>query len=48
MDLSFNNINPEDILMVGLLKNLKKLNLSGNNLKKLPKNIGQPFLNDEG
>lgn len=36
LDLSYNNMNPNDISHLGVLKNLKMLKLTGNNLTYLP------------
>ncbi|XP_067950001.1 X-ray radiation resistance-associated protein 1-like [Watersipora subatra] len=39
LDLSYNNLNSDDILQLGYLRSLKVLYLSGNNLTSLPENL---------
>ncbi|XP_061595370.1 X-ray radiation resistance-associated protein 1 [Cololabis saira] len=40
LDLSYNRLSPEDIVSVGRLPHLKALHLTGNNLRRLPPDLG--------
>ncbi|ELU12376.1 hypothetical protein CAPTEDRAFT_227314 [Capitella teleta] len=42
LDLSYNNLCPEDFLPLGLLQNLRILQLTGNNLKSIPPDLALP------
>ena len=43
LDLSYNNLSPEDILPLGLLPNLRVLHLTGNGIKELPAEMSLPY-----
>lgn len=42
LDLSYNNLSPDDFLPLGLLQNLRILQLTGNNLKSIPQDLARP------
>ncbi|XP_043928606.1 X-ray radiation resistance-associated protein 1 [Protopterus annectens] len=44
LDLSYNNLSPEDVLSLGLLPQLKVLHLTGNGLHTLPPDVTEPFM----
>jgi Leucine-rich repeat (LRR) protein len=44
LDLSFNNLTPIDIVHLGVLKNLKFLKLTGNNLTFLPDTFSKLYV----
>ena len=43
LDISFNNLSKNDVLMIGALRNLKRLNISGNNLGSLSEEMSYPM-----
>ena len=43
LDLSFNNLSPSDVLRLGLLEQLKSLNVSSNNLSLLLEEMSHPL-----
>lgn len=44
LNLSYNDLHPNDIAHLGLLKNLKKLVLTGNNLRYIPETFSSSFV----
>lgn len=44
LDLSFNNLTPIDVVHLGILKNLKSLKLTGNNLTFLPDTFSKLYV----
>lgn len=42
LDMSYNNLSTEDVLMLGVLLSLRVLNISGNNLSKLSEDMSYP------
>lgn len=44
LDLSYNSLNPNDVAHLGVLNNLKKLKLTGNNLKYLPDTFAKLYV----
>ncbi|XP_013397542.1 X-ray radiation resistance-associated protein 1 [Lingula anatina] len=47
LDLSYNNLAKEDILMLGVIPKLRVLHLTGNNFKELPPDLAQPFKSEK-
>ncbi|XP_041350431.1 X-ray radiation resistance-associated protein 1-like [Gigantopelta aegis] len=47
LDLSYNNLSHEDVLLLGLLQNLKVLHLSGNNFTSLPADMALPYISQD-
>jgi len=47
LDVSYNNLSPEDILPLGLIPNLKILHLTGNSLRTLPGDMARPHLDEQ-
>ena len=44
LDLSFNNLHPNDVSHLGVLRNLRSLKLTGNNLTYLPDSLSKQFV----
>ncbi len=44
LDLSFNSLSPNDITHLGILRNLKVLKLTGNNLTYLPDTFSKLYV----
>jgi Leucine-rich repeat (LRR) protein len=44
LDLSFNSLSPNDVAHLGILKNLKVLKLTGNNLTHLPDTFSKLYV----
>lgn len=44
LDLSFNSLVPNDVAHLGILKNLRVLKLTGNNLTYLPDTFSKQFV----
>ena len=42
LDLSYNNLAPDDLLVLGLLPSLRVLHLTGNGLHALPAEMSRP------
>ncbi|CAG5120231.1 unnamed protein product, partial [Candidula unifasciata] len=47
LDISYNNLSPDDLLTLGLLAHLKVLHLTGNNFSSLPPDLAVPYLSRE-
>nr|CAB3267811.1 X-ray radiation resistance-associated protein 1 [Phallusia mammillata] len=44
LDLSYNNLSPQDLLSLGALQNLKVLTLTGNGLHSVPPDMARPVM----
>ncbi|CAD5113791.1 DgyrCDS2958 [Dimorphilus gyrociliatus] len=44
LDVSYNNLSRDDILYLGVLRNLQVLHLSSNNIERLPLDMSRPFV----
>ena len=46
LDLSYNNLTPQDILPLGLMPKLRVLHLTGNGLHQLPPELSRPHVEE--
>lgn len=46
LDLSYNNLSPNDVLAVGIIPKLRVLHLTGNGFTTLPTEMSRPHLEE--